>query len=334
MKIIILTSAPNSYSVKSLVKAIEKRKHEHEIIDPSDLYVYVSDKKQGFDRIYLKESKLLKNSMDAIIPRIGSNLEYGATTVEHINKNMGVFSTASASGLLTAQNKMKTQMRLSQGKIRVPKMTFAHRPKDFKFLVDLVGGVPCVAKLQTGSQGAGVFLIESELAASATLTAFSKVGINIILQELIETEKPKCDIRAYVVGGEIVAQYKRYALDKDFRSNYSLSHMGEKTTLTDEEKEMILSAAKCVNLSVCGVDLIRKNDKQQTPYILEINGNASLRGIETVTGVDVAGSIIEYVEKNYKKKQPTENNSSAVKNEVATSRDEYAHNVVADLLFK
>jgi len=332
MKIAILTASPNSYSVKSIVRAIEKRNHKHEIIDPEDLYIYISDKKQGFDRIYKKEEKILKNSIDAIIPRIGSNLEFGAVTVEHFNKNMGIFSTATGSGLLCAQNKMKNQMRLSQSKVRVPKMTFAHRPKDFKFLVDLVGGVPCVAKLQTGSQGAGVFLIESELAASATLTAFSKLGINLILQELIETEKPKYDIRAYVVGDEIAAQYKRFALDQDFRSNYSLSHMGEKTTLTEEEKDLVLKAARATGLGVCGVDLIRKNDKEKTPYILEVNGNASLQGIEKVTGVDVAGKIVEYVEKNYKKKQ-TEN-SAIEKGLTADPLENYSHNLIADQLYK
>ena len=116
MKIAILTAAPNSYSVQSLIKAIAKRKHEHEIIDPESLYIYISDKKQGFDRIYQKEVKIQKNSLDAIIPRIGSNLEFGAVTVEHLNKNMGIFSTASASGLLCAQNKMKNQMKYSQSK--------------------------------------------------------------------------------------------------------------------------------------------------------------------------------------------------------------------------
>lgn len=304
MKIAILTSAPKSYSVQSIIRAIEKRKHEYEVINPEDLYIYISDKKQGFDRIYLKEKKILKNSLDAIIPRIGSNLEFGAVTVEHFNKNIGIFSTASGSGLLCAQNKMKNQMRLSQNKIRVPKMTFAHRPQDYKFLIDLVGGIPCVAKLQTGSQGAGVFLIESEMAASATLSAFSTLGINLILQELIPTEKPKYDIRAYVVGEEIVAQYKRFALDKDFRSNYSLSHQGEKTELNQSETEMVLAAARATGLAVCGVDLIRKDDEEKTPFILEVNGNASLRGIEAVTGVDVAGKIVEYCERNYNKKNP------------------------------
>lgn len=329
MKIVILTASEKSYSVQSLIKAIEKRKHECEVIDPENLYIYISDKKQGFDRIYQKEKKIQKNSIDAIIPRIGSNLEFGAVTVEHINKNIGIFSTASAGGLLCAQNKMKNQMRLSQAKIRVPKMTFAHQPKDFKFLVDLVGGVPCVAKLQTGSQGAGVFLIESELAASATLRAFSKLGTNLILQELIETEKPKYDIRAYVVGDEIAAQYKRFALDEDFRSNYSLSHQGEKTTLTNEEKEMILGAARATNLAVCGVDLIRKNDNDKTPFILEVNGNASLKGIETVTGVDVAGKIIEYVERNYKKKVP-EGQPSAQAIAIESPESTYKHNIIVD----
>ena len=337
MRIAIITAAPNSYSVKSLLRAIRERDHLPEIIDPEDLYIYISDKKQGFDRIYQKELKIQKNEINAIIPRIGSNLEFGAVTVEHFNKNLGIFSTASASGLLCAQNKMKNQMRLSQAKIRVPKMAFANRPQDFKFLVDLVGGIPCVAKLQTGSQGAGVFLIESELAASATLTAFSKIGVNLILQELIETEKPKYDIRAYVVGDEIAAQYKRFALDKDFRSNYSLSHQGEITGLSTEEKEMIISAARATGLAVCGVDLIRKNDEAKTPYILEVNGNASLKGIETVTKIDVAGKIIEYVERNYKKKSPEgipgakssvtgQEKANSVQNSIT---DTYSYNIIA-----
>ena len=126
MRIAIITAAPNSYSVKSLIRAILERKHLPEIIDPEDLYIYISDKKKGFDRIYQKELKIQKNEIDAIIPRIGSNLEFGAVTVEHFNKNIGIFSTASASGLLCAQNKMKNQMRLSQAKIRVPKMAFAN----------------------------------------------------------------------------------------------------------------------------------------------------------------------------------------------------------------
>jgi ribosomal protein S6--L-glutamate ligase len=313
MKIAIIATkgSENSYSIKSLIKAIEKRKHEAEIIHPSDIYVFVSDIPNGFDRAYKKESKIIKNTIDAIIPRIGSGLEYGATVVEHFNKNLGLFSTATGDGLLTASNKMKTSQRLSQKKIRTPKTIFANQPKDFKFLIDKVGGLPCIAKLQSGSQGAGVMILNDELAASTSLQSFTKSGINIILQEKINTDKPTFDIRAYVVGNEVVAAYKRFALDSDFRSNYSISHQGEKVKLTEEENKMAIAASQAVGLSVSGVDIMR--DINGKPYVIEVNGAASLKGIETVTGIDVAGKIIDFVIANYKKGiDPKNNNQNAI----------------------
>jgi ribosomal protein S6--L-glutamate ligase len=310
MKIAIIATkgSENSYSIKSLIKAIEKRKHEAEIIHPSDIYVFVSDIPNGFDRAYKKESKIIKNTIDAIIPRIGTGLEYGATVVEHFNKNLGLFSTATGDGLLTASNKMKTSQRLSQKKIRTPKTIFANQPKDFKFLIDKVGGLPCIAKLQSGSQGAGVMILNDELAASTSLQSFTKSGINIILQEKIDTDKPTFDIRAYVVGNEVVAAYKRFALDSDFRSNYSISHQGEKVKLTEEENKMAVAASQAVGLNVSGVDIMR--DISGKPYIIEVNGNASLKGVETVTEIDVAGKIIDFVIANYKKSISKENQNA------------------------
>jgi ribosomal protein S6--L-glutamate ligase len=322
MKIAIITNkgSENSYSVKSLIKAIEKRKHEAEIIHPTDIYVFVSDLVNGYDRAYKKETKIAKTSIDAIIPRIGNGLEYGATVVEHFNKNLGLFSTASANGLLTASNKMKTTQKLSYNKIRVPKTIFANNPKDFKFLIDKVGGLPCIAKLQSGSQGAGVMILNDELAASTSLQSFSKAGINVILQEKIATENPTFDIRAYVVGDEVVAAYKRFAVDGDFRSNYSISKSGEKVKLTEEEINMAIKASKAIGLNVSGVDIMR--DKDGKPYLIEVNGNASLKGIETITGIDVAGKIIDYVEQQYKKRE--ENSSASIINPFETETDRIA----------
>jgi ribosomal protein S6--L-glutamate ligase len=318
MKIAIITNrgSENSYSIRSLIRAIEKRNHQYELINPTDIYIYVSDLVSGYDRAYLKEHKIAKTSFDAIIPRIGNGLEYGATVVEHFNKNLGLFSTASADGLLTASNKMKTTQILSQNKIRVPKTIFANHPKDFKFLIDKVGGLPCISKLVSGSQGVGVMIMNDELAASTSLQSFSKAGINVILQEKIETEKPTSDIRAYVVGDEVVAAYKRYALDNDFRSNYSISGKGSKIKLTDEEISMAVKASKAVGLNVSGVDIMR--DKDGKPYLIESNGNASLKGVETITGVDVAGKIIEYIEKEKKKTAGTSAEVMAV-NEIKPS---------------
>ncbi|MBA2584494.1 MAG: RimK family alpha-L-glutamate ligase, partial [Bacteroidetes bacterium] len=280
---------------------------------PTDVYLYLSNVANGYDAIYNKDTKIKKTSINAIIPRIGTGLEYGAAVIEHFNKNLGIFSCASGDGLLTASNKMKTSQRLSQNKVRVPKTIFANQPQDFKFLLDKVGGLPCIAKLQAGSQGAGVMILNDELAASTSLQSFSKIGVNVILQEKIDTEKPTFDIRAYVVGDEVVAAYKRFALDDDFRSNYSLSKQGEKIKLTDEEIKMAIDASKAVGLKVSGVDLMR--DIEGKPYCIEVNGNASLKGIETVTGIDIAGKIIDYIIENYKK---SDNINAAVMTEEKT----------------
>jgi glutathione synthase/RimK-type ligase-like ATP-grasp enzyme len=117
------------------------------------------------------------------------------------------------------------------------------------------------------------------------------------LQKYIDSGEPKTDLRVYVVDGKVSAAYKRFALDKDFRSNYSLSHQGEKVKLTDEEIQMAIDAASAVNLGVCAVDIIRDSNDNEKPYCIEINGNGNLQGIQKVTGHNVALDIVLYAEK-------------------------------------
>jgi ribosomal protein S6--L-glutamate ligase len=52
-----------------------------------------------------------------------------------------------------------------------------------------------------------------------------------------------------------------------------------------------------MGLNVAGVDLLRSN---HGPLVMEVNSSPGLEGIEKTTGVDVAKSIIEFMEKNAK----------------------------------
>jgi len=235
--------------------------------------------------------------------------------VEHFEKNLKKFTTASAMPLQNASNKFRTCQILSQAKIRTIKQIIAKHPHDYGFLVNRVG-LPAIAKTQTGSKGAGVFILESKLSASTTLQAFSKLEQNIILQEYLQTETKEensHDIRAFIVDQEVVAAYKRYSLNEDFRSNYSLSGSGEKVELTEDEKTMAVDAANAVGLEgIAGVDLMRSDDKT---YCIEVNGNPGLQGIEEVTGVNVAIKIIEYVESQVTGSAKTKESSSNTLNE-------------------
>lgn len=165
--------------------------------------------------------------------------------------------------------------------------------------------MPCVGKLQRGSLGDGVFLLETELAASTSLKSMEKLGADIILQQFIHTGDPANDIRVFVIGAETkdpkVFAYKRYSLADDFRSNYTKSQSGEKVEITEEERLMSINASKAMKLGVCGVDIMRDNKDNNKPYIIETNSSPGLKGIETVTGENVAGSIIDYIISNYQK---------------------------------
>jgi len=333
MKHLILSVSSESYSVKRLIEEIESRGDSYEVINPSDLYAFISSTVNGYDRIYKRgkdnSERILSKTFDAIIPRIaGGNFEHGAMIVRQLSNNMGIFSTGSERGLKICSNKLLTSQILSRSKIRNPKQVLSHQPSDYKELIDLVGGLPCVGKLQRGSLGIGVFILNDELAASTSLRSFESLKVDVILQQYIETGEPKSDIRVFVVGAETkepkIFAYKRYALDSDFRSNYSISGQGEKVKITDEEREMAINSSLAVGLGVCGVDIIRDINNDDKPYVIECNGSPGLSGIESITGENVAGAIIDYVKDNYKRKSKStssSSNSNAIQNQAIETVD-------------
>jgi ribosomal protein S6--L-glutamate ligase len=123
-------------------------------------------------------------------------------------------------------------------------------------------------------------------------------GTNILLQEFIQ-ESAGEDIRAFVVGGKVVASMKRQSLDDDFRSNIHQGGMGSPVKLTDEERRTAIKAARAMGLSISGVDMMRSN---RGPLVLEVNSSPGF-GIEEVTGRNVAEKVIEYVELNAKQQR-------------------------------
>jgi ribosomal protein S6--L-glutamate ligase len=91
---------------------------------------------------------------------------------------------------------------------------------------------------------------------------------------------------------------QRKSLDDDFRSNLHKGGEGTPIKLTEEERKMVMKAAKAMGLNIAGVDMMRSN---RGPLILEVNASPGF-GVEKVTGRDVAGPIIEYVEMNAKRR--------------------------------
>ncbi len=291
MKIGVLSRRPSLYSTRRLVEAGRERDHEMVVINYLRCYMDITSHKPT---VMFRGEPVL--GFDAVIPRIGaSNAFYGASLVRQFEM-MGVFSSNESQGISRAHDKLRQLQLLSRAGIGLPVTGFAHDLEDIDGMIDAVGGAPVVVKLLQGTQGKGVVLAETRKAAESVIGAFRELDANILVQEFIKESKGT-DIRAFVVGKRVVAAMERTAAKGEFRSNIHRGGTADKVKLTPEERSTAVRAAKHMGLAVAGVDLMRSN---HGPVVLEVNSSPGLEGIEEATGVDIAGKIIEFLEKNAK----------------------------------
>lgn len=295
MKIAILSNGPANYSTKRLKEEAIKRGHDVKIIKYRDCYASIE---KSNPTVSYKGEDL--GTFDAIIPRIAANMtRYGTAIVRQLEMQ-GVYTVSSSLAINRSRDKLRSLQLLAKAGVGIPKTVVSRNSADIDNLIDKLGGTPVIIKLARGTHGNGVVLAESKKAAKSVLQALyltNEDGTNILLQEFVK-ESAGTDIRAFVVGGRVVASMQRKSLDDDFRSNLHKGGEGTKIKLTEEERKMAIKAAKAMGLNVAGVDLMRS---ERGPLILEVNASPGF-GIEKVTGRDVATPIIEYVELNAKRR--------------------------------
>ena len=288
LRIAILSVERNNYSTKSLVAAAEKRGHHVDVLNTTRCYM---DLNARGAEIYYDGEPL--HTYDAVIPRIGSSITFYGLAVVRQFEAIGTYCLNSSFAIGTARDKLNTHQILAYNRIGMPSTGFAHHPLDTKELIDIVGGTPIVVKLLEGTQGKGVVLAETKKAAESVVGAFRDIDANILVQEFI-SEAAGRDIRCLVIGGKVIAAMERRAAEDEFRSNLHRGGSAEPIKITKEERDMAIKSARVLGLNVAGVDIIRAHDG---PKVLEVNSSPGLQGIETSTGIDVAGCIIEYIEK-------------------------------------
>lgn len=291
MKIGVLSTNKNLYSTRRLVEAGKERGHQMLVINHKRCYMNITSHNPS---IHYNGEAI--EDIDAIIPRIGASVSfYGAAVVRQFEM-MGVYSVNESVAITRSRDKLRATQLLARKGIGLPVTGFANSPDDTEDLLKFVGGAPVVIKLLEGTQGVGVVLAETKKAAESVIEAFSGLKANFMVQEFIK-EAGGADIRCLVVGDKVVAAMKRQGKEGEFRSNL---HRGGNATLikiTPEERSTAVRSAKLMGLNVAGVDLLRSN---HGPVVMEVNSSPGLEGIEKATERDVAGMIIEFIEKNAK----------------------------------
>jgi len=289
LKIAILSRKASLYSTNRLREAAEERGHDVRIVDYLRCYMDITS-----HRPQVRYQGDVLNDFQALIPRIGASHTFYGTAVVRQFEMMGVYPTNESQAITRSRDKLRTLQLLSRQGIGLPVTGFAHSTKDVDGLIQLVGGAPLVVKLLEGTQGIGVVLAETNKAAESVIEAFRGLEANILVQEFIK-EADGEDIRAFIVGERVVASMKRKGAEGEFRSNLHRGGTASAIKLTPEERSTAVRAAKTMGLRVAGVDLLRSN---HGPVVMEVNSSPGLEGIEGSTGVDVAGKVIEFIERN------------------------------------
>ena len=291
MKIALLTRTQKLYSHQRLIETAQKRGHEMVPIDYLKCYMNITSKKP---ELRFQGEKLL--GFDAVIPRIGASHTFYGMAVLRQFEMMGVYPVNESVAIGRSRDKLRSLQLLARDGVGLPVTAFAQDSKRTDDLLDIVGGAPVVIKLLEGTQGIGVVLSETHKSAKSVVEAFHGANVAILVQEFIK-EAEGSDIRAFVVGRSLVAAMERKGAKGDFRSNLHRGGTANMIELTPLEKATALKAARSMGLNVAGVDMLRSS---HGPVVIEVNSSPGLEGIEKATGVDVANTIIRFVERHAK----------------------------------
>lgn len=286
MKLAILSCSPQAYSTIRLKSAAEKHGFEVKILNTLKFSIDLS---RGKPTLFYRSKEL--SSYDAVIPRVGASITYFGTAVVRQFEQMGVFTINSSLGIANSRDKLRSLQMLSRHHLGIPKTTFVRDRSDILPAIERVGGAPVIIKLLEGTQGVGVILAESTKIAESIIETLHSTKQNVLVQKFVSESRGR-DVRAIVIGDQVVAAMRRVAQGQEFRSNVHRGGRTEVVELDDHYRETAVRAAQIMGLRFAGVDML---ESAEGPQVMEVNSSPGLEGIEGATGLDVAGTLAQYM---------------------------------------
>jgi ribosomal protein S6--L-glutamate ligase len=286
MKLAILSCNQRCYSTRRLHEAAEQRGAKVKVLNTVKFAI---DLRPGEPDLYFRTKQL--SHYDAVLPRIGASITYYGTAVVRQFEQMDVFCMNSSAGIVNSRDKLRSLQILSRHKIGIPRTTFVREKKDVLPAIERVGGAPVIIKLLEGTQGIGVLLAETVKNAEAIIELLQSQKQNVLIQKFVAESQGR-DIRAFVVGDQVVAAMRRVSQGQEFRSNVHRGGTTEPVELDEAYRETAVRSAQIMGLRVAGVDMLEGKDG---PQVMEINSSPGLEGIESCTQLDIAGAIIDYM---------------------------------------
>lgn len=287
MRLAILSREPRSYSTQRLKVAALEANHQVRILDTLRFAIDLSGEEPD-----LQYSGNQLSDYDAVLPRVGASVTYFGTAVVRQFEQMDVYTPNTSSGIRNSRDKLHAHQILARYQIGMPATTFVRDRADILPAIERVGGAPVVIKLLEGTQGIGVMLAPDLAVAQAMIETLQATRQNVLVQEFVR-ESSGTDVRAFVVGEQVVGAMRRTSTSDDFRSNLHRGGKPEVITLEPAYERAAVRSAQIMGLRVAGVDML---ESDRGPLVMEVNSSPGLQGIERATGQDIARMIIDYVD--------------------------------------
>ena len=237
---------------------------------------------------------------DIVLPRQGSPMgDYGIVVIRHL-QNLGIPLLNGLKGVVIARNQFLTLQTLAAQGIPVPDSYFITRPESVFTAVDQLGGYPVVIKPLNGMGGDGVVRIGSVQEARHYLQTALDPMKGLLVQRFLPPES-RLDARILVIGQTVAGAVALSPGHGEFRANVHQNGRPRPYSPPRSLAETAVNAARCCGLEVAGIDLIL--DRDGRPLILEVNYSPGFRGMETATGLDIAGKIIDHAVNFLKNRQ-------------------------------
>ncbi len=295
LRIALLTMEPENFSNRRLIEAAQERDH---VIEPiNTLRCYMNIKSIASAVHY--EGKTLPD-FDFVIPRIGASITAYGTSVVRQFEMTGAQVLNSSQAITQSRDKLFAHQLMAMHKLPMPDTAFASSNNDTEDLIRMVGGAPLVIKLLQSSQGKGVVLAENRKSAACLIDALRHAEASFLVQQFV-SEAAGQDLRCLVLDGKIIAAMERRASGDEFRANLHKGGVAHEARLSTEERKLAIRAASKLGLKFAGVDILRSS---KGPLLLEVNSSPGLEGIERTTNADIAGQVLDYIERRTFRTRP------------------------------
>lgn len=229
--------------------------------------------------------------VNVVLPRQGAEIKAACLPLIAHYEQMGVRVINGWRSILTARHKFfMLQAMIRQG-LAVPDTIFATSIDGCRQARQHFQPDPVVLKPINGRQGTGLHCLSSEQSMPEDIVSQLDLGRGVLVQAFIPPEQRR-DLRVLVIGKSVAGAVELTPPPGDFRANVHVGSRPVAAKMTPELTNLALQAASAMEMEIAGVDIILPHNG--APVVIEVNSAPGFKGLEMVTGKDIAGAIIDY----------------------------------------